>query len=55
MDYLPPSVPIHPGSSLEGEPDPHSVPTPDSSELEGICSPPSTPDPDAPLRQSEHT
>ena len=55
-DRLPPSVPIQPGPSLEGEPDPHSVSTPDSSEMEGIPAPPSTPfDQDVPLWRSEHT
>ena len=54
-DCLPPSVPIQPGPSLEGEPDPHPVSTPDSPEMEGIPAPPSTLDPDVPLRQSEHT
>ena len=54
-DCLPPSVPIQPGSSLEGEPDPHSMSTSDSSEVEGIPAPPSTPDPDVSLRWSERT
>ena len=50
-----PSVPIQPGPSLEGEPDPHSVSTPDSSEMEGIPVLPSIPDPEVTLRQSERT
>ena len=54
-DHFPPSVPIQPGPSLEGELDPHSMSTPDFSEMEGVPAPPSTPDPDVPLRWSERT
>ena len=40
MDCLPPSVPMHPGPSLEVELDPQSVSTPDSSQVEEIHAPP---------------